>query len=357
MLRHRGPLLRLRACGFAAFLFPGVAALAPGAPGPATAFEVSARLDTAAASIGAPLTLTLRLRYPAEYSPLFPRMEEILPRQLAVEAFSPAVHPRPLSPGEVEAVATCGVRAFDLGELTIPPIPIRFAAAGKDTLLRSTAPLILEIVPVRDPEDDELRDIVPPLVIAGGIPVWLLALLATLAAVAAAWILKVFYLDRRAGGVAAQSPPPPVDYVAEFRKIAGMGLVARRAYKRHYTLLSETLRRFFEDKAGVEALERTTAEIEGALARIPGFPGEIERQAAVFLRVADLVKFARHVPEADEAEAGPERGIEIVQGLEDWLRERAKAREEETAEGLRKTEAAGTGSGGTVVPSAAPGEA
>ncbi|MCY3761245.1 MAG: hypothetical protein OXH50_08330 [Gemmatimonadetes bacterium] len=142
MSRHRGPLLRLRACGFATFLFPVVAALAQGAPGPATAVEVSARLDSAAASIGAPLTLTLRLRYPAEYSPLFPRMEEILPRQLAVEAFSPAVNPRPLSAGEVEAVATCRVRAFDLGELTIPPIPIRFAAAGKDTLLRSTAPLI-----------------------------------------------------------------------------------------------------------------------------------------------------------------------------------------------------------------------
>lgn len=354
---HRGPLSGLRACGFAAFLFPGVLLAQGGAPGPTTAFEVSARLDTASASIGAPLTLALRLRYPAEYSPLFPRMEEILPGQLAVEAVSPAVEFRPLAMGEHEAVATYGVRAFDLGELTIPPIPIRFAAAGKDTLLRSTAPLILEIVPVRDPDDDELRDIVPPLVIAGGIPVWLIALLATLAAVAAAWILKAYYRDRRAGVLAPQLPPPPVNYVAEFGKIAGMGLVARRAYKRHYTLLSETLRRFFEDKAGVEALERTTAEIEGALARIPGFPGEIERQAAVFLRVADLVKFARHVPEAAEAEAGPERGIEIVQGLEDWLRERAGAREEETAEGLRETEEAGAGSGGTVVPSAVPREA
>ena len=356
MLRHRGPLLRLWASGFAALLFPGAAALAQGAPGPEGDFEVSARLDTDAASIGAPLTLTLRLRFPAEYSPLLPRMEEILPRQLAVEAAAPAVEPRPLSAGEVEAVATYRVRAFDLGELTIPPIPIRFAAAGKDTLLRGTAPLVLEIVPVRDPEDDELRDIVPPLVIAGGIPVWLIALLATLAAVAAAWILKVFYLDRRTRGSPAQPPPPPVDYVAEFRKIAGMGLVARRAHKRHYTLLSETLRRFFEDKAGLEALERTTAEIEAALARIPGFPGEIERRTAAFLRDADLVKFARHVPAAAEAEAGPERGIEIVQGLENWLRERVVSREEGTAEGSRETGPEAP-SGGTGVPSAAPGEA
>lgn len=136
-----------------------------------------------------------------------------------------------------------------------------------------------------------------------------------------------------------------------------MRLVARRAHKRHYTLLSETLRRFFEDKAGVEALERTTAEIEAALARIPGFPGEIERRTAAFLGDADLVKFARHVPEAAEAEAGPERGIEIVQGLEDWLRERAVSREEGSAEGSRETEESGAGSGATGVPSAAPGEA
>ncbi len=353
MLRHRGPL-RLWASGFATLLVAGVHAFAQRPAIPAGAFDVAAEFDTAAANIGAPLTLTLRLRYPAGYSPSFPEMEEVFPRELEVDSASPKVERRSVSEQETEAVATYKVRAFDLGELTIPPIPVRFAAAGKDTLFRSTAPLAVEIVPVRDPEDDELRDIVPPLVISGGIPVWVAALLATLAAVGAAWALKVFFLDRRHRGDAVQPPPPTVNYIAEFRKIAGMGLVARRAYKTHYTLLSETLRRFFEDKAGVEALERTTAEIEGALARIPGFPGEIERRVALFLRDADLVKFARHVPETGDAEAGPERGIEIVQGLEDWLRKQARAATAQAAaaEGVREAETGGAigNSGGSSEP-------
>ena len=121
-----------------------------------------------------------------------------------------------------------------------------------------------------------------------------------------------------------------------------MGLVARHAYKRHYTLLSDTLRRFFEERAGVEALERTTREIEGELARIPGFPGEIERRVTLFLRKADLVKFARHLPEVAEAEEGPQRGIEIVQGIERWLRERAGTLARETA---AADELEGTGAG------------
>ena len=150
-------------------------------------------------------------------------------------------------------------------------------------------------------------------------------MLAALAAIGAAWALKVFYLDRRHRGPVVHPPTPPVDYIAEFRKIAGMGLVARHAYKKHYTLLSDTLRRFFEEKAGVEAQERTTGEIEGELARIPGFPGEIERRVTAFLREADLVKFARHFPEVAEAEEVPQRGIEIVQGIEHWLREQARA--------------------------------
>ncbi len=349
MLRHRGPL-RIWASGFATLL-AAAAALAQRPAIPAGAFDVAAELETAAANIGAPLTLTLRLRYPAGYSPSFPEMGEILPGELEVDAASPKVERRSVSEQETEAVATYEVWAFDLGELTIPPIPVRFAAAGKDTLFRSTAPLAVEIVPVRDPEDDELRDIVPPLVISGGIPVWVVALLATVAAVGAAWALKVFFLDRRHRGAAAQPSPPPVNYIAEFRKIAGMGLVARRAHKTHYTLLAETLRRFFEDKAGVEALDRTTAEIEGALARIPGFPREIERQVALFLKDADLVKFARHVPETVEAEAGPDRGIEIVKALEDWLREQARAAvaQAEAAKSVREPET-GVGSRGNGSP-------
>ena len=330
MSGHRSPR-RPRASRFAApFLAAGLAALAQGAASPASGPEVVAELDSAAAGIGSPLNLTLRLRYPAGYSPLLPRMEGILPPEMAVEAASPAVE-RGISQQEIEAVATYKVRAFDLGELTIPAIPVRFAAAGRDTLLRSTAPVFFQVLPVRGPEDEELRDIVPPLVITGGIPVWVAAMLAALAAIGAAWALKVFYLDRRHRGPVVQPPPPPVDYIAEFRRIAGMGLVARHAYKKHYTLLSDTLRRFFEERAGVEALERTTGEIEGELARIPGFPGEIERRVTVFLTEADLVKFARHFPEVAEAEEGPERGIEIVQGVERWLRERAGALARETA--------------------------
>ena len=331
MSGHRSPR-RLRASGFAApFLAAWLAALAQGAASPASGPEVVAELDSAASSIGSPLNLTLRMRYPAGYSPLFPRMEEILPPEMAVEAASPAVERGGTSRQEIETVATYKVRAFDLGELTIPAIPVRFAAAGKDTLLQSTAPVFFQILPVRDPEDEELRDIVPPLVITGGIPVWVAAMLAALAAVGAAWALKAFYLDRRHRGQVVQPPPPPVDYIAEFRRIAGMGLVARHAYKKHYTLFSDTLRRFFEERAGVEALERTTGEIEGELARIPGFPGEIERRVTAFLREADLVKFARHLPEVAEAEEGPQRGIEIVQGIERWLRERAGALARETA--------------------------
>ena len=77
------------------------------------------------------------------------------------------------------------------------------------------------------------------------------------------WILR----RRKRPGETATVPPKPTDYIVEFKKIARMGLVERQAFLVYYTLLAETLRRFLEERVGVDAMERTTEEIAKARRR------------------------------------------------------------------------------------------
>jgi hypothetical protein len=96
----------------------------------------------------------------------------------------------------------------------------------------------------------------------------------------------------------------PPDFVAlgELERIAGLGLVARGEFKTHYTLVVDVLRRYFEARFGVEAMDRTSPELLRDLE---------ERGASVdglgaLLGEADLVKFAKLVP-------SPEAGNEAVE--------------------------------------------
>ena len=93
-----------------------------------------------------------------------------------------------------------------------------------------------------------------------------------------------------------------------------MGLVEKGAYRELYTRLSDVLRHFIEDVLRIEAMERTTAELDRDLYDTDLDEDTIERVAA-FLSLADLVKFARHRPGAKIASAA----VDAVRDLFDRL--------------------------------------
>ena len=305
-------------------------ALVPGSAGgsPPQFVGVSARIDSVTATLGVPITLTLSMRYPANARALLPDLAEYLPEALSLIEPFPVEGARRDSDSGAERSYGYALRAYELGEHTIAPITVAFVLASGDTTLRATAPLPLDIVALRAEGDVELRDIRPPLVIAGGIPVWLAGVLAAAAAVGTALLIKTL-LDRRGRREPAETPAPPLDYAREFQRIAGMGLLERGAYKLYYTLLSDTLRRFLGEHTDVDAMEHTTAEITDTLAAISEFPAAVNAGIISFLQAADLVKFARATPAESSAREAPREGVRIVQGTQAWLQERTRTREEE----------------------------
>lgn len=285
----------------------------------AQAPEVEARLDTAAVRIGDPIRLTLTIRHSPDVRPDVPDLAA------ALEAFNPRCsvwHQATWGEGGHKVWQDCQLRIYTLGPNQVPPIEVALITAIGDTLRRASQSLAIEVVSARGEGDDQPRDIKPPLAIAGGIPLWAAVLLAV-----ALLALLIYWLWRRRSCKVDPVPEPePVDFVAEFARIAQLGLLERGDFKTYYSLLSETLRRFIERDAGVEAMEQTTRELAATL-KGAGVESVLVQRVVGYLEAADLVKFARFHPDVDTARRAPEAGLALLREIEADIAARTAAAE------------------------------
>ena len=279
--------------------------------------RAEAALDTAAARVGDSIRLTLTLHHDATTRPEAPDLPQIL------RDFSPRCagwHQRETE-ASFELTQECELRLYELGLHEVPAVAVPFVSAAGDTLLCETQPLAIEVISARSEGEDQLRDIKPPVLISGGVPLWVVVALGLLAL--ALCVLGGVWLWRRRTRTPEPPPPPePIDYAAEFAHIAELGLLERGDFKTYYSLLSENLRRFLEESVEIEAMEQTTSELAAALQEAE-VEGELRQQIIDYLVVADLVKFARFHPALDEARRAPDGGLAILRAIEEAVATRA----------------------------------
>ena len=279
--------------------------------------------DTTEVTLGQPVDLRLVMRFSSDIKPDEPDLTNLL----SAASYRPEGRLGPeVIDGLTHVTLTGTVRYYELGEQAIPDVEIVFVRESGDTLSAVARGLSIEVISVLEEGDQALRDIKPPVVIEGGIPLWMAVAVALLTLVALGWFIAYWVRRRRRAAAEGEPEPEPVDYVAEFERIASLGLLERGEFKAYYSLLADNLRRYIEEALVVEAMEKTTTELDLAL-REKGVPdGEI-RQVLGYLSTADLVKFARFHPELDSAHRVPEVGVAILRALEDH-REKQAARDE-----------------------------
>ena len=260
--------------------------------------RAEAALDTATVRVGDPIRLRLTLHHDATARPEAPDLPQIL------RDFSPRCagwHQREVATG-VELAQECELRLYELGLHEVPAVAVPFVSAAGDTLLRATQPLAIEVISARSEGEDQLRDIKPPVLISGGVPLWVVVVIGLL--VLALCALGGIWLWRRRTRTPEPLPPPePIDYAAEFARIAESGLLERGDFKTYYSLLSENLRRFLEESLEIEAMEQTTSELTDALWKAE-VDTALRQQIIDYLAAADLVKFARFHPALAAARRG-----------------------------------------------------
>jgi len=124
---------------------------------------------------------------------------------------------------------------------------------------------------------------------------WLWLLLALAAAVAvAAWLWK-----RRKPAEHTPAVPPPTPYETAVRALQRLR-EENPPIEQFYTWLSDIVRQYLEGRFHLRAPERTTEEFLFEASQNGALTPAHKELLAAFLQESDLVKFARHRPQATD---------------------------------------------------------
>jgi len=196
----------------------------------------------------------------------------------------------------------------DLEKATIPAMPLEFVTPTGDTLTAITEPVGVPVRHLAAQAQEPLP--LKPQWVAPRSYAWVWWLLAGLLLAAAA---VYFYLRKRRRK--EEEPEPvapalPADFVAlrELAHIETLGLLEEDEYKKYYTLVVDVIRRYVENRYRIMAMDRTTFEI---LEDVGAHGLQIDDLAGL-LNEADLVKFAKFVPNIENGKTALETARDIV---------------------------------------------
>jgi hypothetical protein len=287
--------------------------------------SVTATSSKSEVTVGEAFTIELKAAGPPGTKYVFPPGAESEEMELLTPAADPKAGPAPtVEPATHRYQAT----VFALGELEIPPIPVRYRLPDGTDGEATSAPLPMKVVSLlpKDPQEQKLADIRGPLSVGVGRAFWLALVVAVVVLAAlVAWLVR--RRRRRLEGPAASAiPEVPADAEAlrALDALAAAGLLARAEYRPFYIRLTEVAKRYLERRLAAPVLEMTTAE---TLAFLRGHPqaGDLLPAVRDLAEAADRIKFAKGEGLAAESERHLAAVRALVPALEAKLRPAADA--------------------------------
>ncbi len=212
------------------------------------------------------------------------------------------------------------VVTFDSGKGYIPPVDFVYRLKGDTTqrLARSNS-LMLDIGSIAvDPQGD-IKDIKLPFDAPWKFEDYLPYLIALgvfgLAGFAYSyWRRKKRQREREFERLKPHIPPHQ-QALYELRELEDKKLWQQGKVKEYYSEATEIIRRFFEGRWGIIALELTSDEILSQMKSIRESQ-KVWREMVSFFTTADLVKFAKYAPTPEEHEKELRWAFEIVRAME-----------------------------------------
>ena len=269
-----------------------IALLAVGVAAAQTAANVTITPNTDSVTVGDPVQLTVTVNHTAGTQVLMPQLEPnwgsfIVRSQSPVEM---------VDNGDGTAVTTqiIDVRLFTPGAFETPPLNISIAD-GSGQIIEAVAPAVpITVNSVLVEGDTELRDIKPQATLPSGFT-WLVFVAATGAFIAAI----VWFIARRVKEAFDNRLPHEVA-LDTLTAVEKENLPENGRFQQHYTLITDALRTYVEQTQGIQATDRTTAEIQKELTTTT-LTKEQARQFITILTESDLVKFAKFTPDIASA--------------------------------------------------------
>ncbi|HLF79237.1 MAG TPA: hypothetical protein VJB57_17285 [Dehalococcoidia bacterium] len=233
---------------------------------------------------------------------------------------TPSARTRSVGGGRVEITLTIEVAAFEPGDLSIPPLTLRYRNAGGGSGDLETPPSRVGITSVL-PLDGEVtpRDLKPQAEIGTPPAIWVLVAIAA-ALVALVVVVSLIIWRRRVlqrQPIAAEPeleviPLSPEDRARAALDSAAREFAAARDFTAYYAAIGVTAREYLTERYGFAAFALTTSELQSEMQR-RGLDRWQARLVAGLLTQCDSAVYAGYRPAHERADADLTAAYEIVE--------------------------------------------
>ena len=289
-----------------------------GMPGFTQNFNVKAKLDTNAMLIGDQVNLELSFSFPAQTVVRWPLIPDTILQSIQVINRTKIDTSFSADKKTVTLNQKLLITTFDSGFYTIPPIhfyyqqppdtTIKFAQT--ETLLLSVHTVAVDTTKVIKPIKGPLK---VPLTFREMLPWLILALLGILIVIAV-----IYYLRKRKKAepvfqirLKPQLLPHEIA-LSELEKLRVRKLWQEGRVKEYHSELTDILRRYFEKRFSIMAMEMTSNEILDIMENQNLMNQETNARLSYILTMADLVKFAKMKPLPTENDLSMSNAIAVV---------------------------------------------
>lgn len=208
------------------------------------------------------------------------------------------------------------VSKYDSADVNIPSIPITYHLGNDSTAYQVfTNPVQFTVRTIPVVQAADIKDVKPPIVI----PMDILSILLMLLVILVIILLAIYYYRKNQKKKLRLSQrkkvyiiPPHVKALTELHELEEKKLWQQGLIKEYHTGVTEIIRRYFEDRFKISALESSTTEIMEQLTRVI-LPENIYKTVTEFLNNADLVKFAKYKPLPSVNEEMMRQAVDIVE--------------------------------------------
>lgn len=274
---------------------------------------VKASVDSMDYQIGDYISYKIKVKHDKDISVIRPVLKDSLGR-LEVINLVPVTTEE--DKGKITRVFEYTLAYYDSGDVTIPQIPVIYNSKNsKEAQVVKTNSVNFTVHTLKIDPHGDVKDIKEPIKIPLDWKIllfWILTGLLLLGLIIWAWLYYKKKKALREGNIVIIRREPHEEALDSLRELESKRLWQNGYIKQYHTEITQIIRKYFEGRFNIPALELTTSELMENL-RLNSGASEISQITYDFLNNADLVKFAKFVPMNDINEEMMKQAYLIVE--------------------------------------------
>lgn len=275
-------------------------------------------VDNARITIGDPVQYTLKIKADAGVTYEQPHYGRNLGRFEIQDAKIGEIVK--LEDGGTEQVVSFKIATYDEPDTyTIPPLEVLYTDRDGEEHTAGSESLQIVVESLADPEAQDIRDIKNVSIVQRNLTLLQKIVIGSAIGLVVLIIILLAVWKKLSGREYYEpvEPPRPADEVAleSLAALAESDYITKGAWKIYYTELSDILRRYVEGRFNIPACEATTDMTDDMLEQTEDkyLTEDIRSDVMHILTESDLVKFAKAVPQKEDAEGLLPLAVRIIE--------------------------------------------